>query len=421
MAIELKIPSAGESITEVVVSEWLKKEGAWVDADEIVAMIETDKANIEVVSPASGKLSKVLKGAGDTATVGDVIGLIDEAAERPKTAAVAAQTPAAAPSSREEKRAPAATSAQKAATAAPSSVPQPAAPSPTTALPPAIRATPAARRALRESGLDVAALDLGEDSLLTVSDVKRLAGGVTARAPATGVSAREEEVVPMTPLRKRIAERLVQAQSTAAILTTFNEVDLGAVMELRKAHQEAFTKRYGVKLGFMSFFIKAAIEALKEFPAVNAEIRGEHIVYKNFYDIGVAVGGGRGLVVPVLRSAERMSFAEIEKTIADFGERARSNRLKPEELQGGTFTISNGGVYGSMLSTPILNPPQSGILGMHAIQERPVARNGQVVVRPMMYLALSYDHRIIDGREAVSFLVRIKQALEEPTRILLEV
>lgn len=419
MAVELKIPSAGESITEVVVSEWLKKEGAWVDADEIVAMIETDKANVEVVSPTSGKLSKVLKSAGDTAAVGDVIGLIDEAAERPKSNELAA-TLVPPPSAEKPRPSAPKTSAPPMVTVVPGAPARPAAPPP--AAPPApVRATPAARRALREAGLDVSKLDLGEDTLLTVSDVRRMSGGVTARAPVGGIALREEEAVPMTPLRKKIAERLVQAQQNAAILTTFNEVDLGHVMDLRKQHQEAFTKRYGVKLGFMSFFIKAAIEALKEFPAVNAEIRGEDIVYKNYYDIGVAVGGGRGLVVPVLRSAERMSFAEIEKTIADFGERARNNRLKPEELQGGTFTISNGGVYGSMMSTPILNPPQSGILGMHAIQDRPVARDGQVVVRPMMYLALSYDHRIIDGREAVSFLVRIKQTLEEPTRILLEV
>ncbi len=399
MTIELKVPSAGESITEVIVSEWLKEEGAWVDTDEVVAVVQTEKADIEIVAPAAGKLSKRLKGTGDSAAVGDVIALIDESAARPEDGA-----PTAPPAPRAPPPAPVA--AKVAPPAAPLVQP---------------RATPTARRALREAGVDPSTLGLAEDTLLTLGDVKRLTGGVTARAPTGAVLSREEESVPMTPLRKKIAERLVEAQRTAAILTTFNEVDLSVVMALRKQHQEAFTKRYGVKLGFMSFFIKAAIEGLKEFPGVNAEIRGDDIVYKNYYDIGIAVGGGRGLIVPVLRGAERMSFAELERTIADFGERARINRIKPDELQGGTFTISNGGVYGSMMSTPILNPPQSGILGMHAIQERPVVRDGQIVIRPMMYLALSYDHRVVDGREAVSFLVRMKQVLEEPARLLLEV
>lgn len=399
MTIELKVPSAGESITEVIVSEWLKEEGAWVDTDDVVAVVQTEKADIEIVAPAAGKLSKRLKGTGDSAAVGDVIALIDESAARPEDGA-----PTAPPAPRAPPPAPVA--AKVAPPAAPLVQP---------------RATPTARRALREAGVDPSTLGLAEDTLLTLGDVKRLTGGVTARAPTGAVLSREEESVPMTPLRKKIAERLVEAQRTAAILTTFNEVDLSVVMALRKQHQEAFTKRYGVKLGFMSFFIKAAIEGLKEFPGVNAEIRGDDIVYKNYYDIGIAVGGGRGLIVPVLRGAERMSFAELERTIADFGERARINRIKPDELQGGTFTISNGGVYGSMMSTPILNPPQSGILGMHAIQERPVVRDGQIVIRPMMYLALSYDHRVVDGREAVSFLVRMKQVLEEPARLLLEV
>ncbi|HWP35530.1 MAG TPA: dihydrolipoyllysine-residue succinyltransferase, partial [Thermodesulfobacteriota bacterium] len=243
--------------------------------------------------------------------------------------------------------------------------------------------------------------------------------GVAAPRPAP--PAREEEAVPMSLLRRRIAERLVQAQRTAALLTTFNEIDMSAVIALRKAHQEAFQARYGVRLGFMSFFVKATIDALKQYPELNAEIRGDQIVYRNYYDIGIAVGGGRGLVVPVLRNAERMSFAEIELAIADFARRAEENRLTVEELQGGTFTITNGGVYGSLLSTPIVNPPQSGILGLHAIQDRPVARDGQVVIRPMMYVALTYDHRIVDGREAVSFLRRIKEVIETPARMLLEV
>jgi 2-oxoglutarate dehydrogenase E2 component (dihydrolipoamide succinyltransferase) len=245
--------------------------------------------------------------------------------------------------------------------------------------------------------------------------------GQAVPLPARDGGPREEEVVPMTLLRKRIAERLVQAQQTAALLTTFNEIDMSAVIELRKEHQEPFQKRYGVKLGFMSFFVKAAIDALKLVPQVNAEIRGDSVVYHNYYDIGVAVGGGRGLVVPVLRNAERMSFAEVELAIADFAKRAQENKLKLDELTGGTFTISNGGIYGSMMSTPIINPPQSGVLGMHAIQERPVARDGQVVVRPMMYVALTYDHRIVDGREAVTFLKRIKDVIENPARMLIEV
>ena len=240
-------------------------------------------------------------------------------------------------------------------------------------------------------------------------------------AAATAGSAREEEVVPMSPLRRKVAQRLVEAQQTAALLTTFNEVDMGAVMALRSAHKDAFEKRYGVRLGFMSFFVKAAIDALREIPQLNAEIRGTDIVYKNYYDVGVAVSTPKGLVVPVLRNAERLSFAEVESAVTDFGKRAQGNKITPDELQGGTFTISNGGVFGSLMSTPIVNPPQSGVLGMHTIQERPVARDGQVVIRPMMYLALTYDHRIVDGREAVTFLKRIKDAVEEPARLLLEI
>jgi 2-oxoglutarate dehydrogenase E2 component (dihydrolipoamide succinyltransferase) len=287
---------------------------------------------------------------------------------------------------------------------------------------------PAAARALAESRLkaqDVPAT--GPGGRLLKEDVMRqaeaLANAPRPAAPsaAAPAGARDEEAVPMSMLRRRVAERLVQAQQTAALLTTFNEVDMTEVMELRKRHQEAFTKKHGIKLGIMSFFVKAAIEALKLIPQINAEIRGNEIIYKHYYDIGVAVGGGKGLVVPVLRNAERMSFAQIESAIADFGKRAQANALKLEELQGGTFTISNGGVYGSLLSTPIVNPPQSGVLGMHATQERPVARNGQVVIRPMMYIALTYDHRIVDGREAVTFLKRIKESLEDPARILLEV
>ncbi|MBK6683819.1 MAG: dihydrolipoyllysine-residue succinyltransferase [Deltaproteobacteria bacterium] len=396
MPIELKVPSAGESITEVTIVEWLKAEGAFAKPDETVAVIETDKANVEVVAPTAGRISRILKNAGAVATVGEVIGYLEPGpagAEAP----VAAAAPVAPPK----------------AVAAPAPV---AAPSPPAAVAPKaeapiLRAPPSMRRELREKGIDPSTVANGR---LTHAD------GLRAEIVPEG-GQRNEERVPMTKLRQRIAERLVHSQTTAALLTTFNEVDMGAVMALRAQYQDEFVKRHGVKLGFMSFFVKAAVEALKEQPAINAEIQGTDIVYKNYYDIGVAVGGGRGLVVPVLRNAERKSFAQIEKDIADFGARAKDNKLKPEELQGGTFTISNGGIYGSLMSTPIINPPQSGILGMHAIQDRPVVRNGQVVVAKMMYLALTYDHRLVDGREAVTFLVQIKNLVENPTRILLEV
>jgi 2-oxoglutarate dehydrogenase E2 component (dihydrolipoamide succinyltransferase) len=294
----------------------------------------------------------------------------------------------------------------------------------------AAKVMPAAERALATSGVkleDVQATGPGgrvlkEDVARAAEGAKKAAASSAPAAPAPAVAgAREEEVVPMSPLRRKVAQRLVEAQQTAALLTTFNEVDMGAVMALRSAHKDAFEKRYGVRLGFMSFFVKAAIDALREVPQLNAEIRGTDIVYKNYYDVGVAVSTPKGLVVPVVRNAERLSFAEVEGAIADFGKRAQANKITPEELQGGTFTISNGGVFGSLMSTPIVNPPQSGVLGMHSIQERPVARDGQVVIRPMMYLALTYDHRIVDGREAVTFLKRIKDAVEEPARLLLEI
>jgi 2-oxoglutarate dehydrogenase E2 component (dihydrolipoamide succinyltransferase) len=283
---------------------------------------------------------------------------------------------------------------------------------------------PAARRAMHDSGVSLSNVTAtGPGGRVLKEDVERAASSGKAAARPSGADApyREEEVVAMTPMRRRIAERLVESQQSAALLTTFNEADMGAVMALRKQYQPQFQEKYGIKLGFMSFFVKAAVDALKLIPQVNAEIRGTDIVYRNYYDIGVAVGGGKGLVVPVIRNAERLGFAEVEQTIADFGARARKNQLKLEELQGGTFTISNGGVYGSMMSTPIINPPQSGILGLHAIQDRPVAREGEVVIRPMMYLALTYDHRVVDGREAVTFLKRVKEAIEDPARMLLEV
>jgi 2-oxoglutarate dehydrogenase E2 component (dihydrolipoamide succinyltransferase) len=282
------------------------------------------------------------------------------------------------------------------------------------------RVMPSARRALKERGVQADEIEAtGPGGRVLKEDVLRHTPRAEAKAPST--SDKHEEVVPMSPFRKKIAERLVQSQQTAALLTTFNEIDMSAAMALRKEYQESFQEKYGIKLGFMSFFVKAAIDALKLVPAVNGEIRGTDIVYKNFYDIGVAVCGGKGLAVPVIRQADRLSFAEVEQSIADFGKRAKDNKLELSELMGGTFTISNGGIYGSLLSTPIVNPPQSGILGLHAIQDRPIALNGQVVIRPMMYIALTYDHRLIDGREAVTFLKRIKQCVEAPSRMLLEV
>lgn len=409
MVHELKIPQAGESIQEVQIGQWLKKEGDWVDRDENLVELETDKASMELPAPAAGVVTKILKQDGEAASIGEIIALIDEAAPRPKAEGTQVQ-----PAAHHEPRI----------------------------------IMPSAQRLLTEHGLqaeDVQATGpagrlLKEDVLRHVERNKpeaargELVGEVRRETPAQlphtlhafpaeqpGGGLRQEEAVPMSLIRRRIAERLVEAQQQAALLTTFNEVDMAPVMQLRKQHQERFQQKYGVKLGFMSFFTKSTIEALKEFPALNAEIRGQEIVYRNYYDIGIAIGGGKGLVVPALRNAERLSFAEIEQQIADFADRAKANKIRPEELAGGTFTITNGGVYGSLLSTPIVNPPQSGVLGLHAIQDRPVARDGQVVIRPMMYLALTYDHRLVDGREAVTFLRRIKEIMEEPARMLLEV
>ena len=399
MAVELKVPQVGESISEVQIAEWLSSEGERIERDKPIVTVESDKATVEVPSPIAGTLTKVLKQKGETASIGEVIALIEEdgaAAAAPKTTAKAAPPPPAEPAAE-----PAAKPVAKPKSAA--SVEKPGtkkAPEKTGST--GVGATPKA--ASLEKLEPVAAPQPAE-----ISPFEGTAEG------------RDEETVKMTPMRRRIAERLVEAQQTAALLTTFNEVDMSAVISLREELRESFIERYGVKLGFMSFFVKAAVDALKLVPQVNAEIRGDSIVYKNYYDIGIAVGGGKGLVVPVLRNAERLSFAEIEKSIADFAARAKENKLKLEELYGGTFTISNGGIYGSMLSTPIINPPQSGILGLHAIQDRPVARDKQVVIRPMMYLELTYDHRIVDGREAVTFLKRIKECIEKPQRILLEV
>ncbi|MEM7587783.1 MAG: 2-oxoglutarate dehydrogenase complex dihydrolipoyllysine-residue succinyltransferase [Acidobacteriota bacterium] len=425
MAIELKVPTVGESITEVMIGEWLKKEGDWVEEDEPLVIIETDKVNVELPAPEAGTLTKILKQDGDDAEVGDVVGHM-EAGEKP--AGAASEAAASEPAASE----PAASRSAVEDGEATFDGDQ--------------RIMPAARRVLAEKGLDASEVKAtGPGGRLLKEDVLRHQPAAAASAPAAAKAApapakadpapaappkapaasaagsRQEEVVRMTPLRRRVAERLVEAQQGAALLTTFNEVDMSAIKALRKQYQETFVAKFGIKVGFMSFFVKAVVEALKDVPQVNAEVRGDEIVYRNYQDIGIAVGGGKGLVVPIIRNAERLSFAEVEQTIADYALRARDGKLKLEELQGGTFTISNGGIYGSLLSTPIVNPPQSGILGMHKIEDRPVAVNGEVVIRPMMYVALTYDHRLIDGREAVTFLVRVKERLEDPTRILLEI
>jgi 2-oxoglutarate dehydrogenase E2 component (dihydrolipoamide succinyltransferase) len=430
MPVELKVPTVGESITEVQIGEWLKSEGDRAEKDEIIAMIETDKVTVELPAPVSGVITKIVVKNGSAAAVGDVIGYMDEAAEaKPKAKAETKPEPEPAKPAAEAKTKPAAKSEKK-SEPPPEADQAPESNGGTTdadvrrSLPPEAfaRVMPSARRALKEKGLRAEEVaPTGPGGRLLKEDVL----AHTPKAPPAialhEAGPREEEVVAMSPMRKTIAERLVQSQNTAALLTTFNEIDMSAVLELRKQHQPQFQEKYGIKLGMMSFFVKGAIEALKLVPSVNAEIRGNEIVYKNYYDIGVAVGGGRGLVVPVLRNAERMSFAEVEQKIAELAKRAQDNKLKLSELEGGTFTISNGGIYGSMMSTPIINPPQSGILGMHAILERPVVRDGQIVIRPMMYVALTYDHRIVDGREAVTFLKRVKECVENPTRMLLEV
>ncbi len=409
MAIELKVPAMGESVTEVQIGDWLKAEGSAFQKDDNLVTLESEKATLELPAPVAGVLQKVLKKKGEMALVGEVIA----------TLSTDAKSVASAP-----------------AAAAPTPAPAPAAPAPAKAGEAKDKVMPAAARALAES--KVAASDVtatGPGGRLLKEDVQRhVDGAKSAPAPAPAAApapvsspkesrsgSRDEEVVPMSPLRRTVARRLVEAQNTMAMLTTFNEIDMSAVMNLRKTYQEAFLAKYQVKLGFMSFFVKAAVDALRLVPQLNAEIRGTHIIYRNYQDVGVAVGGGKGLVVPILRGAERLSFAEVEIAINEFAKKAKENKIKMEELEGGTFTISNGGVYGSLLSTPIINPPQSGILGLHSIQERPIAVDGQVVIRPMMYVALSYDHRVVDGREAVTFLKRIKEVIENPTRILLEV
>jgi 2-oxoglutarate dehydrogenase E2 component (dihydrolipoamide succinyltransferase) len=421
--IELKVPEVGESITEVMIGAWKKGEGDGVAMDDSIVEIESDKATVELPAPAAGTISKVLKGSGEKAMVGEVIGYLEPAAAGAASGPPAAGPVPAAAAVVDVRRSEGRTVIGSVQAVAPQQ-PQ--------------RVMPAAARVLAEAGVSPGGVaGSGPGGRITKHDAAQavtaapsaqsaapsrasVAAPVAAIAPSVPGS-RDERYVLISPIRRRIAERLVEAQQQAALLTTFNEVDMSAVMELRKKFKDVFQERYGVKLGFMSFFVRAAIEALRAVPQVNAEYRDPHIVFRNYYDIGIAVGGGKGLVVPVLRNAETMSFAQVEMAISDFARRAGDNKLKLEELQGGTFTISNGGVYGSMMSTPIINPPQSGILGLHAIQDRPMAVNGQVVIRPMMYLALTYDHRLVDGREAVNFLKRIKDIVEDPTRLILEV
>jgi len=414
MSIELKVPTVGESITEVEIGTWLKKPGDRVEKDEPIVEIESEKATVEVSAPVAGTLTQVLKETGAAALVGEVIGAMEAGAGSTVTAPPKAVSPTPTP-----------TLATAAATvSAPS---KPAAPASANFV------MPSAQRVIAEKGLraeDIVPTGPGgrvlkEDALkASPGDAKRPPTTVPsspAAAPAPSPGAREEEIVRMTPLRRAAAEALLNAQQNMALLTTFNECDMSAVMAMRNEYKQQYEEKYGIKLGFMSFFVKAVIEALKQYPATNAEIRGQDIVYKNYYDIGIAVSGKKGLVVPVLRNAERLSFAEIERVIGDMGRRARDGKVRPDELSGGTFTITNGGIFGSLMSTPIVNPPQSAILGMHAIKERAVVVDGAVVARPMMYIALTYDHRIIDGREAVGFLVRVKECIEDPARILVEV
>src|SRR6266404_2399180 len=410
MAIELKIPEVGESITEVEIGGWLKNKGDAVQKDEPLVTLESEKATVELPAPDSGTIGEVLKQKGDVAKVGEVIGYLEQDGQGAATTkAPPKKAPEKTPEAKPEK-------GRDAKTAEP-------------------RVMPAAERALAERGLKAEQVQgTGPGGRVLKEDVERYGQAKeppkpepeTAEPPpapqkAEAAAGREEEVIPMSRLRRTVAERLVEAQHTAALLTTFNEIDMENVMRLRKEYSEAFQQKHNVKLGFMSFFVKACIDGLKQFPALNAEVRGTQIVYHNYFDIGVAIGSGKGLVVPVLRNAERMSFAEIEIAIGDFARRAKDNKLKIEELQGGTFTISNGGVYGSLFSTPIVNPPQSGVLGMHAIQDRPVVRDGNIVIRPMMYVALTYDHRLVDGREAVTFLNRVREIVEDPARLLVEV
>ena len=405
MAIEIKVPTLGESVTEATIAKWFKKPGEAVKADEPLVELETDKVTVEVPAPGNGVLESIVAKDGDTVGVGALLGTLGEGSG-------VAAAPAA---------------------AAPAAAPAPAAAAPTaasTTMPP----SPAAAKLQADSGVSVDAGSGKRGQVLKGDVLAAIASGAKAaaapaapapvaapRLPSAADDAAREDRVRMTKLRQTIARRLKEAQNQAAMLTTFNDVDMSAVMALRNQYKDVFEKKHGTRLGFMGFFVKAAVQALKDVPAVNGEIDGQDIIYKNYYHIAVAVGSDKGLVVPVVRDADRLSIAGVEKTISDFGRRARDGQLKIEEMQGGTFTISNGGVYGSLMSTPILNAPQSGILGLHRIEDRPVVRNGQIVIRPMMYMAVSYDHRIIDGKEAVTFLVRIKEMMEDPQRLVMDI
>ena len=409
---EIRVPTLGESVTEATIGRWFKKAGDAVAVDEPLVELETDKVTIEVPAPSAGTLSEIIAADGTTVAVGALLGQITDGAGAAKPAAAPAK-PAAAPA---------------AAAAAP-------APAPAKAAPADAPLAPSVRKLSAETGIDASTVPgSGKDGRVTKGDmlaaieraasaptpVNQPAAAVQVRAPSPADDAAREERVKMTRLRQTIARRLKDVQNTAAMLTTFNEVDMTNVMALRAHYKDAFEKKHGSKLGFMGFFTKAVVQALKDIPAVNAEIDGTDLIYKNYYHIGVAVGTDKGLVVPVVRDCDNKSIADIEKSIADFGRRARDGQLKIEEMQGGTFTITNGGIYGSLMSTPILNAPQSGILGMHKIQDRPMVVGGKIEVRPMMYLALSYDHRVIDGKEAVTFLVRVKESLEDPARLVLD-
>jgi len=415
---EIRVPALGESVTEATIGKWFKKPGDPVAVDEPLVELETDKVTIEVPAPSAGVLGEIAAKDGDTVAVGALLGQITDGAGGGARPAAAAPAVAAAP----------AKAAAPAAMAAP-------APAPAKAPPTDAPLAPSVRKLSAETGIDASTVPgSGKDGRITKGDmlaaiekaasaptpVAQSAAAVQVRAPSPADDAAREERVRMTRLRQTIARRLKDVQNTAAMLTTFNEVDMSHLMALRNQYKDLFEKKHGVKLGFMGFFSKACVQALKDVPAANAEIDGTDLIYKNYYHIGVAVGTERGLVVPVVRDCDHKSIAEIEKAIADFGHRARDGQLKIEEMQGGTFTISNGGVYGSLMSTPILNAPQSGILGMHKIQDRPVAIGGKVEIRPMMYLALSYDHRVIDGKDAVTFLVRVKENLEDPARMVLD-
>ncbi|MCC8981936.1 2-oxoglutarate dehydrogenase complex dihydrolipoyllysine-residue succinyltransferase [Bradyrhizobium acaciae] len=412
---EIRVPTLGESVTEATIGRWFKKAGEAVAVDEPLVELETDKVTIEVPAPVAGTLGEIIAKDGETVAVGALLGQINDGAVAAKPAAAAAAAPAKA-----------------AAPAAPAAAPAPAAPK----VPPSdAPLAPSVRKLSAESGVDASTVPgSGKDGRVTKGDmlaaiekaasaptpVNQPAAAVQVRAPSPADDAAREERVKMTRLRQTIARRLKDVQNTAAMLTTFNEVDMTEVMKLRALYKDTFEKKHGSKLGFMGFFTKAVVQGLKDIPAVNAEIDGSDLIYKNYYHIGVAVGTDRGLVVPVVRDCDHKSIAEIEKSIADYGRRARDGQLKIDEMQGGTFTITNGGIYGSLMSTPILNAPQSGILGMHKIQERPMVVGGKIEVRPMMYLALSYDHRVIDGKEAVTFLVRVKESLEDPARLVLD-